>query len=90
LEKLVGQFDDLFPEDHPGLPPKCAVQLEINLEPGVTPASKAAYRLSPAEMDEIKAQLALLLEKGLIRPSTSPWEAPVLFAEGGWGALDVP
>jgi hypothetical protein len=87
-EKLVGQFDDVFPEDHPGLPPKRAVQLEINLEPGVTPASKAVSRLSPAEMDELKAQLAVLLEKGLVRPSTSPWGAPVLFARrrmGGYG-----
>jgi Reverse transcriptase (RNA-dependent DNA polymerase) len=79
-KKLVGQFDDVFPDDHPGLPPRRFVQLEINLEPGVTPASKAAYRLSPAEMDELKAQLAVLLEKGLVRPSTSPWGAPVLFA----------
>jgi hypothetical protein len=63
-KSLVGQFADVFPEDHPGLPPKRAVQLEINLEPGIIPASKAAYRLSPAEMDELKAQLAVLLEKG--------------------------
>jgi hypothetical protein len=62
----VGQVDDVFPEGHPGLPPKRSVQMEINLEPEVTPASKAAYRLSPAEMDELKAQLAELLEKGLV------------------------
>jgi hypothetical protein len=79
-KKLVGQFDDVFPEDHPGLPPKRAVQVEINLEPRVTPASEAAYRLSPAEMDELKAQLAVLLEKGLVRPSTSLWGAPLHFA----------
>jgi predicted aspartyl protease len=54
---LVGQFDNVFPDDHSGLPPKRSVHLEINLEPGVTPASKAAYRLSTAEMDELKAQL---------------------------------
>jgi hypothetical protein len=69
---LVGKFEDVFPDDHPGLPPRRAVQLEIKLEPGTTPASKAAYRLSPPEMDEIKAQLAVLLEKGLVRQSTSP------------------
>jgi Retroviral aspartyl protease len=55
---LVAQFDDVVPDDHLGLPLKRSVQLEINLEPEVTPASKAAYRLSPAEMDELKAQLA--------------------------------
>jgi predicted aspartyl protease len=86
-KSLVVQFADLFPDDHPGLPPKRAVQLEINLEPGVTPASKAAYRLSPAEMDELKAQLAVLLEQGLVRPSTSPWGAPVLFAPKVDGGL---
>jgi hypothetical protein len=83
---LVGKFNDVFPEDHPGLPPRRAVQLEINFEPGVTPASKAGYRLSPAEMDERKAQLSVLLEKGLVRPSTSSWGAPVLFApKADWG-----
>jgi hypothetical protein len=54
-KKLVGQFDDVFPDDHPGLPPKRSVQLEINLEPGVTPSSKAANRLSPAETGELKS-----------------------------------
>jgi hypothetical protein len=86
-KKLVRQFDDVFLDDHPGLPPKRFVQLEINLEPGVTPASKAAYRLSPAEMEELKAQLAVLLEKGLVRPSTSPWGAPVIFAPKADGGL---
>jgi hypothetical protein len=56
------------------------VQLAINLEPGTQPVSKSTYRLSPAEMDELKTQLAVLLETGLVRPSTSPWGAPVLFA----------
>jgi hypothetical protein len=42
--------------------------------------AKPALRLSPAEMDELKKQLGLLLEKGLARPSVSPWGAPVLFA----------
>jgi Reverse transcriptase (RNA-dependent DNA polymerase) len=81
--QLVEAFSDVFPEDQPGLPPDRAVQLEISLEPGTLPASKPAYRLYPAEMDELKAQLAVLLEKGLIRPSTNPWGAPVLFADGG-------
>jgi hypothetical protein len=70
---LVGKFDDFLTDDYPGLPSRRAVQLEIKLEPCPSPASKAAYRLSPAEMDELKAQLAVLLEKGLVRPSTSPW-----------------
>jgi hypothetical protein len=84
---LIKGYADVFPDDHPGLPPDRAVQLEINLEPGAQPASKPAYRLSPAEMDELKTQLAVLLEKGLIRPSTSPWGAPVLFAPKSDGGL---
>jgi hypothetical protein len=86
-KRLLCQFGDVFPDDHPRLPPKRSVQLEINLEPGVTPASKAAYRLSPAKMDDLKAQLAMLLEKGLARPSTSPWGAPVLFVPKADGCL---
>jgi hypothetical protein len=70
--QLIQGYADVFPSDHPGFPPDLAVQLEINLEPGAKPASKAAYRLSPAEMDELKTQLAVLLEKGPVRPSTSP------------------
>jgi hypothetical protein len=73
--KAGRSFADVFREEHPGLPPDRADQLEINLEPGTQPVSKPAYRLSPAEMDELKSQLAGLLEKGLIRPSTSPWGA---------------
>jgi hypothetical protein len=84
---LVGKFEDVFPDDHPGLPPRRAAQLEIKLEPGTTPASKAAYRLSPAEIDELKAQLAVLLEKGIVCPSISPWGAPVLFAPKADGGL---
>jgi hypothetical protein len=71
--ELLKAYVDDFPEEHPGLLPDRAVQLEINLEPDAKPASKPAYRLSPAEMDELKSQLAVLLEKGPIRPSTSPW-----------------
>jgi hypothetical protein len=63
----------VFPDDHLGLPSKRSVQLEINLEPGLTLASKAANRHSPAGMDELKAQLKVLLEKGLVRESTRPW-----------------
>jgi hypothetical protein len=71
---LVGKVDDVFPDDNPCFPPRRAVQLELKLEPGTTPASKAAYRLSPAEMDELKAQLAVLLEKGWYDQALAPGE----------------
>ena len=54
--------------------------MEIELDEGAKPVAKPAFRLSPAEMDELKKQLSLLLERGLVRPSVSPWGAPVLFA----------
>jgi hypothetical protein len=85
--QLVKEYADVFPDDHPGLLPDRAVQLKINLEPGAQPASKPAYRLSPAEMDELKTQLAVLLEKGLIRPSTRPWGAAFIFAPKSDGGL---
>jgi hypothetical protein len=61
--------------------------MEIYLVDDARPAAKPAFRLSPAEMDELKTQLRLLLEKGLIRPSVSPWGAPVLFAPKKDGGL---
>ncbi len=86
-DQIIKDYADVFPEEHPGLPPDRSVQLEINLEAGALPVSKPAYRLSPAGMDELKTQLAVLLEKGLIRPSTTPWGAPVLFAPKTDGGL---
>jgi hypothetical protein len=64
--QLIKEYADVFPDDHPGLSPDRAVQLEINLEPGAKPASKPAYRWLPVEMGKLKTQLAVLLEKGLI------------------------
>ena len=61
--------------------------MEIELEEEAKPVAKPAFRLSPAEMDELKKQLSLLLEKGLVRPSVSPWGAPVLFAPKKDGGL---
>ncbi|XP_019157589.1 PREDICTED: uncharacterized protein LOC109154205 [Ipomoea nil] len=55
--------------------------------PGTAPISKAPYRLAPPEMQELKAQLQELLDKGYIRPSTSPWGAPVLFVKKKDGSM---
>ena len=86
-ECMLKKFEDVFPTDQPGLPPERSVAMEIDLEEGAKPVAKPAFRLSPAEMDELKKQLSLLLEKGLIRPSVSPWGAPVLFAPKKDGGL---
>jgi hypothetical protein len=84
---MLTEFEDVFTTDQPGLPPEHSVAMEIALEEGEKPVAKPAFRLSPAEMDELKKQLSLLLEKGLIKPSVSPWGAPVLFAPKKDGSL---
>ncbi|KAM0060059.1 putative nucleotidyltransferase, Ribonuclease H [Helianthus debilis subsp. tardiflorus] len=78
---MVRDFPDVFPEDLPGPPPPRSVDFRIDLIPGATPVAKAPYRLAPSEMQELSSQLQELLEKGFIRPSTSPWGAPVLFVK---------
>ena len=77
----VCDFPDVFPEDLPGVPPARQVEFRIDLIPGATPVAKASYRLAPAEMQELSSQLNELLSKGFIRPSFSPWGAPVLFVK---------
>ncbi|MFS8027566.1 putative nucleotidyltransferase, Ribonuclease H [Helianthus anomalus] len=76
---VVREFPQVFPDDLPGLPPSRDVDFRIDLIPGANPVAKAIYRLAPSEMRELSNQLQELLEKGFIRPSTSPWGAPVLF-----------
>jgi hypothetical protein len=79
--RVVSNFPDVFPEELPGMPPERKVELDIELIPGTAPISKRAYRVSGPELVELKKQIDELLEKGYIRPSTSPWAAPVLFVE---------
>jgi hypothetical protein len=79
--KVVSEFPDVFPEELPGMPPERKVEFSIDLIPGTAPISKRAYRVSGPELVELKKQIDELLEKGYIRPSTSPWAAPVLFVE---------
>ncbi|GJT65582.1 putative reverse transcriptase domain-containing protein, partial [Tanacetum coccineum] len=72
---------EVFPEDLPGLPPVRQVEFQIDLIPGATPVARAPYRLAPSEMQELSNQLQELADRGFIRPSTSPWGAPVLFVK---------
>ncbi|KAL4023074.1 hypothetical protein IC575_016822 [Cucumis melo] len=80
-EPVVRDYPDVFPEELPGLPPHREVEFAIELEPGTVPISRAPYRMTPAELKELKVQLQELLDKGFIRPSVSPWGAPVLFVK---------
>ena len=84
---IVCKFLDVFPEEIPELPPIREVEFTIELLPGTAPISIAPYRMAPAELGELKLQLQDLLSKGFIRPSVSPWGAPVLFVKKKDGSL---
>ncbi|GJS96641.1 putative reverse transcriptase domain-containing protein, partial [Tanacetum coccineum] len=77
----VQDFPEVFPEDLLGLPPTRQVEFQIDLIPGAAPVARAPYRLAPSEMKELSDQLQELSDKGFIRPSSSPWGAPVLFVK---------
>ena len=80
LAALLDKYKDMFPEDLPaGLPPLRGTAHAIPMMPGAGTPFKPMYRLSPAELAEVKSQVSELLSKGLIEPSTSPYGAPVLF-----------
>ena len=84
---VVNEFQDVFPVELPGLPPDRDVEFTIKLLPGTDPISVAPYRMAPTELRELKTQLQELIEKGYIRPSISPWGAPVLFVKKKDGTL---
>ncbi|KAD4586323.1 hypothetical protein E3N88_23924 [Mikania micrantha] len=78
---VIRDFPEVFPDDLPGLPPERQVEFRIDLVPGANPVAKAPYRLAPSELQELASQLQELTDKGFIRPSHSPWGAPVLFVK---------
>ncbi|GJW06254.1 putative reverse transcriptase domain-containing protein [Tanacetum coccineum] len=78
---IVQEFPEVFPEDLPRLPPARQVKFQIDLVLGAVPVARAPYRLAPAEMQELSTQLKELSDRGFIRPSSSPWGAPVLFVK---------
>ena len=79
LPRVVCKYEDVFPDELPGLPPQRVVDFGIELHPGTSPISMTPHRMTPVELQELRVQLQELLNKGFIRPSTSPWGAPVLF-----------
>nr|GEU70891.1 reverse transcriptase domain-containing protein [Tanacetum cinerariifolium] len=74
---IVRDFPKVLPEDLLGIPLARQVEFQINLIPGVASVERAPYRLAPSEMKELAKQLQELSEKGFIRPSSSPWGAPI-------------
>ncbi len=89
LAALLEQFQDVLggiPSSAP-MPPQRAVDHGIQLVPGAEPANRGVIRLAQPELEELRKQLTELLEKGYIRPSLSPFGAPVLFAKKKDGTL---
>jgi hypothetical protein len=78
---VVCEFLDVFPKDLPGLPPERDVEFVIELKPSMAPISRRSYQMPPNELAELKIQLQDLLEKGFIRPSSSPWGCPAIFVK---------
>ncbi|XP_052187706.1 uncharacterized protein LOC127798285 [Diospyros lotus] len=84
---VVNEYPEVFPEELPGLPPQREIEFSIDLIPGTQPISIPPYKMAPAEMRELKEQLQDLTDKGFIRPSVSPWGAPILFVKKKDGTL---
>jgi hypothetical protein len=84
---VVCKYLDIFPDDLPGMPPDRDVEFVIELHQGTAPISKRPYRMPPKELAELKIQLQELLDKGYIRPSSSPWGSPALFVKKKDGSL---
>nr|GEX85066.1 putative reverse transcriptase domain-containing protein [Tanacetum cinerariifolium] len=78
---IIKDFPEVFSEDLPGIPPARPVEFQIDLVPGAVPVARAPYRLAPSKMKELAETLQELSDKGFIRPSSSPWGAPVLIVK---------
>jgi hypothetical protein len=76
---VVNEFPDVFPEDLPGIPPDRDIKFVIELKPGTAPIYKTPFRMITLELAELMEHIKELLEKGFIRPSASPWGAPMIF-----------
>ncbi|KAL0430930.1 UNVERIFIED_CONTAM: RNA-directed DNA polymerase [Sesamum radiatum] len=88
IKKLLKEFEDVMPDELPRkLPPKRAVDHEIELVPGTKPPARAPYRMTQPELVELRKQLKDMLESGIIKPAKSPYGAPVLFQKKADGSL---
>ena len=84
---VVEEFIDIFSDELPGFPPSREIDFHIELMPETSPISIPPYRMAPAKLSELRKQIEELMGKGFIRPSVSPWGAPVLFAKKQDGSL---
>jgi hypothetical protein len=77
--RTISEFPGVFPEELPGMPPNHEIEFVIELVPGTAPIFKRPYIMAANQLAELKEQLQELLDKGYIRPSASPWRAPIIF-----------
>jgi hypothetical protein len=76
---MVNEFPNVFPDDLSGMPPDRDIESVIELKPGTAPIYKTPFRMTTPELAELKEHIKEFLEKGFIRPSSSPWGAPMIF-----------
>ena len=76
---VVNEFPNVFPEELLGMPPDQEIEFVIDLMPSTVPIYKSPYRMATPELVELKEHIKELLEKGFVRPSSSPWGPPVIF-----------
>ncbi|GJP47904.1 hypothetical protein CLOM_g7077 [Closterium sp. NIES-68] len=88
LPRIIREYPEIFPDDLPsGLPPERPQDHKIELEPGTQPTVRTQWHLTQPELQELRNQLDYLLAKGFIRPSTSPFAAPIMFTPKKDGRL---
>src|SRR6184192_3688325 len=88
VKSTLEDFPDVFPDElPPGLPPSRDIDHRIEVEPGSNPPWRPIYRMSPLELDAMRAELDRLIKAGSIEPSTSPYGAPVIFVKKKDGKL---
>ncbi|GKB41981.1 putative reverse transcriptase domain-containing protein [Tanacetum coccineum] len=85
----IRDFPEVFPEDLPGLSPIRQVKFQIDLVPSAAPVARAPYRLAPSKLQELYTQLQELSDKGFMRPSSSPWGAPILIVKKKDGSFQM-
>jgi len=85
--QVVCEFPEVFPDEIPDVPPEREVEFSIDLILGTKPVSMGPYRMSASELAELKKQLEDLLDKKFVRPSVSPWGAPVLLVKKKDGSM---
>ena len=81
LDCVVNEFPDVFPDELSGMPPDRDIEFIIELLPSTAPIAKRQYKVGVNEVEELKKQIKDLQDKGFIRPSSSPWGAPVIFVD---------